>query len=178
MSFKELWAFATRHGSIVQQYEELEYIFNLIKGCQSYLEIGTAEGNSLFVLSHALKDGAPITYVDLAESHTLAQRTEALLKVINPVFEVHGDSHDLTCIQQACLGAPYDVVFIDAGHTYEDVILDAVIYGQTAKKFIIFHDVQLPEVDRAFRHYCRAIAAKNVTKFIKSETYGYGIIQL
>lgn len=177
-SFDELWKFATRHGAIVQERSELEHVFNLIKDCESYLEVGTAEGNSMYVLSHALKEYALITYVDLAEPHTLAQREEVMTQIHNPIMEIHGDSHDLKCINLAQSKAPYDVVFIDAGHTYEDVILDAVIYGQMAKKYIIFHDVQLTSVNKAFEHYVKATHAKSVTKFVNSEHYGYGIIIL
>lgn len=177
-TFDELWKFATRHGEIVQEKSELEHVFNLIQGCSSYLEIGTAEGNSLYVLSHALMEYAQITYVDLAEAHTLAQREECLAEIPNPIMAVHGDSHDLKCINLALCNGPYDVVFIDAGHAYEDVILDAVIYGQMARKFIIFHDVQLAPVNKAFEHYIRATDAKNVTKFIHSEHFGYGILEI
>lgn len=177
LSFRSLWKFATRHGQIVQDYSELEYVFNLINGCESYLEVGTAEGNSLYVLAHALRKDAKITYVDFGEEHTKATRQEVLDKLSNPVHGFHADSHNMQSIARANMYGPYDVVLIDAGHTYEDVVLDAVMYGPMAKKFLIFHDVQLPDVDKAFNWYCRYARPRNVHKFVKSEHYGYGIIQ-
>lgn len=183
MTFPDLWKFATRHGDIVQQRDELEHVFNLIQGCESYLEVGTAEGNSLYVLSHALKPNSKISFVDLGERHTLQERTEVLVKInnlhnIHPIF---GNSHDVRNIAHANMYGDYDVVFIDAGHRYEDVVLDAMMYGPMAKKFIIFHDIKMPAVDLAFNWYIRETnrdKLKNVSKFIKSENYGYGIIRL
>lgn len=180
IDFNILWKFATRHGDIVQQYDELEYIFNLINGCESYLEVGTAEGNSLYVLSHALRPNSKITFVDLGEPHTLQQRTEALLK-INNLHNIHpiiGDSHSLQSMARANMYGDYDVVFIDAGHRYEDVILDATMYGPMAKKFIIFHDVKIPAVDLAFNWYVRETRRDKVSKFIKSDNYGYGVVRV
>lgn len=180
MTFTDLWKFATRHGEIVQNREELEYIFNLIQGCESYLEVGTAEGNSLYVLSHALKLQSKVTYVDFGEPHTLQPRTEVLVK-INNLHKIHniiGNSHYLQNIARANMYGDYDVVLIDAGHAYEDVVLDAIMYGPMAKKFIIFHDVKLPEVDKAFNWYCWATNRKKVSRFVKSDNYGYGIIDL
>lgn len=179
-NFPDLWKFATRHGDIVQQYDELEHIFNLIQGCESYLEVGTAEGNSLYVLSHALRPNSKISFVDLGEPHTLQKRTEALVKINNAhnIHQILGDSHALQTIARANMYGDYDVVFIDAGHRYEDVVLDAALYGPMAKKFIIFHDVQMPAVNLAFNWYVRETNRQKVSKFIKSDNYGYGIIKL
>jgi hypothetical protein len=50
-TFDELWRFVvTRSASfpVVQEYHELQHIFDLMKGCGSYLEVGSAEGNSLY----------------------------------------------------------------------------------------------------------------------------------
>jgi len=77
--FNDLWAFIVKRSNdasmpVVQDKEELEYVFNLLKDCESYLEVGTAEGNSLYVLANALPVNSEITYIDWAEKHTKENR--------------------------------------------------------------------------------------------------------
>jgi len=186
--FDELWHWVThRRGAHerapVQIKEELEFVYNLISGCRSYLEIGTAEGDSLFVLAHALMTKTFITYVDYGERHTEFYREEVkkLLgnKNIHP-HGIHSDSHHHAAIKEAHTIGSFDVVMIDAGHLYEDVIADAIAYGGLAKKFIIFHDIQMPDVAKAFDWYVKSQEYKNTSKFVSKEDspYGFGIITL
>ena len=47
-TFSQYWDFIAKRGvSTIQERSELEYLFNLMQGCESYLEIGSAEGNSM-----------------------------------------------------------------------------------------------------------------------------------
>jgi predicted O-methyltransferase YrrM len=180
-SFDELWRFITTRSvgfPTVQEYHELEHLFDLMQGCESYLEVGAAEGNSLYVLAHALKQGAEIHYIDWDEDHTRAPRVE-ILKLLQRagynVTPIHGNTHDPIVIQRAS-ARQYDVVLIDAGHSYDDVMQDARNYGHLATKYLIFHDVCLPEVNRAFEQYAKGIGASYYRR-INSETFGYGIIR-
>jgi len=161
---------------VVQNREELEHIFNLMTGCSSYLEIGTAEGNSLFVLANAMPKGSDITYIDLAEPHTAQHRNEILkqLKDYN-IVGLHGDSNEYKT--KAQLAGKYDAVLIDAGHKYDNVVMDAMLYGHFARKYIFFHDVQLPEVNRAYESFCKQSPGNRNYKVINSFDYGYGIIE-
>lgn len=185
-NFDELWHFVTHRRDLacVQVKEELEYIYNLISGCRSYLEVGTAEGDSLFVLGHALSGDKPfITYVDYGEKHTEPYRDEAI-KILKQdrkvnVVAVHGDSHHHAVIKDAATITPFDIVLIDAGHSYEDALADAIAYGGLAKKFIIFHDIQLLPVKKAFDWYVKSQDFKNVTSFVaENSPFGFGIIKL
>lgn len=184
--FEQLWQEITERSNrwaipVVQNKEELKYIFNLIQGCQSYLEVGTAEGNSLYVLSHALAEGATVNAVDYGEVHTEKPRNEIVLAIqTNLGIEATvycGNSHDLKTISDAAY-MDYEVVFIDAGHTYPDVIADAIAYGSLATKYIIFHDICLPEVNAAFEWYCKQRSECQNFKIINSETFGYGVIKV
>lgn len=177
--FDPLWRkIANRVCMTVQEYHELQFVFNLIQGCESYLEVGTAEGNSLFVLAHALAKNARITYVDYGEPHTTDYRNEMVAEVeklgyyVTPVL---GDSHDPAVVMKA--NGRYDAVLIDAGHKFDDVIADARNYGKMAKKFIIFHDINLPDVDRAFEQYKQETGHKGY-KISNSEQFGYGILEV
>jgi hypothetical protein len=177
--FSNLWETIINNGCItVQEYSELEYIYNLIEGCESYLEIGTAEGNSLFVLAHALKQNAKITYVDFGEKHTTPNRDKVITDLTQNgyyITSVHGNSHDPEVIMKA--NGRYDVVLIDAGHKFDDAYQDANNYGKMATKFIIFHDVNLPEVYRAFSQYQKETGLRGYV-ISNSETFGYGILEI
>ncbi len=167
---------------IVQDKIELEYVFNLMKGCKSYLEVGTAEGNGLYVLSHALADDACVQAIDFGESHTKAPRDEVTGKW-SRYYETLGNSHDAEIISCTCFDkenglASFEIVFIDAGHTYEDVIADAIAYGHLATKYICFHDIQLPPVRKAYEWYAAQNPQMKKSEFINSETYGYGILEI
>lgn len=182
-TFDELWRDLQERSRrlaipIVQDYKELEYVFNLIKGCKSYLEIGTAEGNGLYVLSHALESDAKIRIVDYGEKHTKAPREEITRRL--PYYDEYlGNSHNSQIIAEAlALEVDYEVVFIDAGHSYEDVIADSVVYGHLATKYIIFHDICLPPVKAAVEWYLKQNPQFKYHEFINSTTYGYGIIDV
>lgn len=177
--FNQLWHDITHRENLVtvQNREELEHVFNLIEGCESYLEVGTAEGNSLYVLSHALKPNAPITYIDWGEPHTKGPREEMLAKISNPITAIIGDSNDYATYHQVA-NQSFDVVLIDAGHDDFNVAIDAMFYGQLAKKYIIFHDVKLKDVERVYEWFKKQMPDKRSYLVINSDTYGYGVIVL
>jgi len=200
-TFEELWRGIQERSRrwaipIVQDYKELEYVFNLIKGCDSYFEVGTAEGNGLYVLAHALKPSAKISIFDFGEKHTTPAREE-VFKILSERHEKaictgdgldfvrkapefphrkYGNSHCVD-VQKWTLGV-FDVVFIDAGHSYEDVIADAIAYGHLATKYIIFHDICLPPVKQAVDWYLAQNPQFKYHEFINSPTFGYGIIEV
>lgn len=172
--FESLWRFILKRGvTIVQERSELEHVFNLIQGCESYLEIGTAEGNSLYVLAHALKKGARITCVDFGENHTKPRHSD-IMQMLSPDYEVAmylGNSIDHATYPNK---REHDVVLIDGGHDYKTVLSDASMYGSLATKFILFHDVKLPEVKKAVDKYVKENGLKYY-EFVDSQTMGFGI---
>lgn len=183
VDFESLWYFVSRRMcSIQQDKQELEHIFNLMRNCTTYLEIGCAEGSSMHVLGHALRGHKPcITYVDYGEKHTEPYRDEVidiLRKRQIHVRGVHGVSYNYETVKDASILQPFDAVLIDAGHDYASVVADAMLYGSMARKYIIFHDIQLPEVKAAFDFYVKAQGFKKVKTFINSPTFGYGVIEL
>lgn len=181
-TFEDLWRFITKRSSgfpVVQEYSELKYVFELMRGCSSYLEIGSAEGNSLYILCHALKPGAKIALVDFGEKHTKEPR-EVILNLLTPEYNpmpFYSSSHNHACIDKVQELGKFEVVLIDAGHTYEDVIADAMAYGGLATKYIIFHDVCLPDVNTAFNWYSSQRPDWESYKFINSDSFGYGIMR-
>lgn len=188
-TFDELWKDIEERCQrwcipIVQDKEELRHVFNLMKGSARYLEIGSAEGNSLYVLSHTLIEDGYIQSIDFGEKHTKAPRDEVTSKW-GRYWEHLGNSHNveasdiiLSDVYNREAVFKFDCVLIDAGHTYEDVIADAIAYGHLATKYIFFHDIQLPEVRKAFDWYCAQNPQFKRSEFINSETFGYGILEV
>lgn len=180
--FDNCWKFVTRYGDVVQNKDELLHTYQLMMGCKSYLEVGTAEGSSLYVLAHALDKDATITYVDYGEDHTTKSRNEVLSALYAElgvtINQYHGNSHHKGCIKGARSHADYDVVLIDAGHTFPDVVADAMAYGCMARKYLFFHDIQLPAVKAAFDWYCDVQKFQKVSTFIRSDNYGFGVVDL
>lgn len=180
-TFDELWREVCQRSAsfpVVQEYHELRHVYELMQGCDSYLEVGTAEGNSLYVLAHALKPGAHITYIDIDEAHTRAPREEVVRMLKAEGFDVrgiHGDSNDPWVITEARMRS-YDVALIDAGHSYFEVVADARHYAPLASKFVCFHDVQLLDVGAAFAWYLKE-SGLTAYRVVNSETFGYGIIK-
>lgn len=182
--FEELWKFITKRCEeknfpLVQNKAELEHVFGLMKDCNSYLEVGTAEGNSMYVLAHAMSRGAHITYIDKDEERIRPKREEiiSLLKHEGYLVNgIHNDSHSMDAIDRAT-ARHYDCVLIDAGHSYMDALMDARNYGPLADKYIIFHDVQLPAVMEAFKVWQLESNKRGYT-IINSEKFGFGVIRL
>ena len=180
LEFDELWRFILKRGvTIVQERNELEHVFNLIKGCESYLEIGTAEGNSLYVLAHALKRGARITCVDLGENHTIPRHND-IIQRLKPDYDVamyHGDSTKHDTYPNKC---EHEVVLIDGGHDYRTVLSDCEMYVPLATKYVLFHDIKLPDVARAMEKYINEKNQGNwkYSEFVNSPTMGFGILEI
>lgn len=181
--FEALWYTITHRGvaSIVQDYNELEHVYNLARRCKSYLEIGTAEGNSLYVISRGLINPTSVTYVDIAEHNTEVPRKQIVTWLEEKriyVHEIKGKSQKHENIKEAAAFAPYDMVLIDADHSYESVIADAIAYGGMAKKYILFHDICLEGVGKAFDWYVKEQGYQKATKYINTKNFGYGVIEL
>lgn len=185
-TFDELWEFISKRPDviIVQDKIELNYVYDLMKGCdcKSYLEVGTAEGNSLYVLGHAIKDDGFISYIDLGENHTKSHRQESLgaladSGVMLNLSEYLGDSTDLETYKKI-LGNTYDCVLIDGGHDFATVLSDAILYAPLATKYVFFHDIQLPEVKAAVDWFVKRWDLGEYSEVINSDTFGYGIIKV
>ena len=184
-TFDELWRYITkeRPGVItVQERSELEHVFNLMRDCDcsSYLEIGTAEGNSLYVLAQAMVQNASVTYIDLWENHTADPRgkVENILDDLNYFLNpIPGDSTEKGTYQRV-MDQTYDCVLIDGGHDYTTVLSDAILYAPLATKYIFFHDIQLPEVREAVEWWHKRWQLGKYSEFINSDTFGFGIVEI
>src|SRR5574343_1353649 len=138
--FEDLWRkINKRPGGIVQEYNELEYVFNKMRDCNSYLEVGSAEGKSLYVLAHA-NPSMEITNIDLGEKHTTPLRNENLAELPNNITPILGKSNTIYSWEKV-KDKKFDAVLIDAGHDLFSVLVDACLYAPLATKYVFFHDI-------------------------------------
>lgn len=190
-SFQELWKFINARGSVitVQEEHELHHVFDLMRGCdcQSYLEVGAAEGNSLYVLGHAVREATTercISYIDYGEKHTEASRSEALAKMGKPCWPFFGDSTNPRTFFDRSFHRfdppkpTYDCILIDGGHDFATVLSDSILYAPLANRYVFWHDIQLPEVRKAYEWFKARWNLGEYSEFIHSDTFGYGICKI
>lgn len=172
--FEKRWNWITKRAggetNVVQERHEINHIYNLMEACQcgSYLEIGSAEGTSLYVLGPMAKE---VDLIDFGEAHTKDLREQVIKELNKPVRQILGDSRMPDTYNQV-KDKRYDCILIDGGHDYETVLSDCRLYVPLAVKYVFFHDVQLPQVKKAIDDY----GCKYQT-FINSNSYGYGILK-
>lgn len=117
------------------------------------LEIGTARGGTLFLLTRLASPRATVVSVDLPRGEfgggygvwrrwlyrRFARRNQRL-------YLLQGDSHStetLGRVNAALAGQPLDYLFIDGDHRYDGVKRDFEMYGPLVRKggLIAFHDI-------------------------------------
>lgn len=182
--FEILWKYLRdrKEFAIVQDYNEFEYVWNLIQALKptSYLEIGTAAGDSLYAFGSLLPLDGRIHWIDLDEPFCKAARNQAIAKLIpRHITHYSGRSADEAAVWST-KGKRFDVVYIDAGHKYDEVLSDSHCYAPLADKLVIWHDIQLPEVRRAVEDWLKTQphAQRKFSTYINSETMGYGILEV
>lgn len=173
--FKQHWDWAASRGTFQQEYTELEHIYNLMKGCdcQSYLEVGSAEGNSLYILGQTSK---MVAYIDIGEKHTDDLRNRAIEALKKPVQQFIGDSTTPEISRQ--ITSKHDCILIDGGHDFATVLSDSIMYAPLATKYIFWHDIQLPQVKMAVDWFVSRWKLGKYSTFINSPTFGFGIMEV
>ena len=161
---------------VVQEYNELEHVFNIMRECNSYLEVGSAEGKSLYVIAHSNPE-MEITYIDLGEAHTTPIRDENVAKLPNKIVPILGDSNSIYSWEKV-RDKKFDAVLIDAGHDLFSVLVDACLYAPLATKYVFFHDIMIPDVNRVFEWYAAKMNKGRSYRVVNSGTYGFGVIAL
>ena len=121
------------------------------------LEVGTYHGGPLY---HWLKNAQPGTTVVSLDSYAVGVDNRHLYKEWVPEgVQLHvyaGNSHDQNTADEIALRRPFDWVFIDAGHYYQEVLRDWELYGPMCRPggVVLFHDIlpptkQHPEIEVA-----------------------------
>lgn len=125
---------------------ETEELIELARqeGCRSYLEIGSANGGSLWRVARSLPIGSLVVSVDRPKAksyegdlrhcgHQLGARGYRVSLLL-------GDSADPVIVEKARSLSPFDLLMIDGDHGDRYVRLDYANYGPMAR-IVAFHDV-------------------------------------
>jgi predicted O-methyltransferase YrrM len=137
------------------------------------LEIGTYHGGTLY---HWLQNAQPGTLVVSLDSYPTEVDNRYLFGEWIPegvqLDVIEGDSRDSAIIESVRRQGPYDWIFIDAGHFYEEVSADWLNYGAMCAKggLVGFHDILYSDVARLWEeikaeHETREIISDPITEW-------------
>jgi len=114
---------------------------------KTVLEIGTAEGGTLFLLTRLSDPNALILSISFSRKRTFREIFYHSFAMYNQkLFFLERDSHKLSTLEELkkiLKNRQIDVLFIDGDHSYEGVKKDFEMYGPLVKKkgIIAFHDI-------------------------------------
>jgi len=134
----------------LQHMQEFDLFCAILKkrDVQSYLEIGSKHGGSLWRAANSLKVGSRIVSVDLPHGDTSFKETEPNLRACvdhlkRLGYDAHlflGDSTSPEIINKVRALGPFEACFIDANHTIPYVTRDWENYGPMCQ-LVAFHDI-------------------------------------
>ena len=158
------------HGLIypIQVRSEFSSLLKLVqeKKPRTVVEIGTARGGTLFCWTRVIPDDAHLISIDLPAGNFgdgygvwRSPIYRSFARGRQHIDLLRGDSHSGSILEKTgelLNGKQVDFLFIDAGHTYEDVKQDFEFYSQFVAPggLIAFHDIAVHppstgcEVDR------------------------------
>lgn len=117
----------------------------------SYLEIGTARGDTFHEIVTHMPKGSKAVAVDYPEKswglngsqNQLREVSKDLKKQGYDINIIWGNSQHNGVVENVTKHAPFDMVFIDGDHTYEGVKSDWENYGKLGR-IVVFHDIADP----------------------------------
>lgn len=173
-------------SQIAEEFEEALKLYRQRKP-QRVLEIGTEDGGTLYHWLQNAKPGTKVISVDI-EDH------EVPWMEWNPddvdCELIIADSHSEATVKKVASEGPFDWVFIDGSHIYEEVAEDWLTYRDlcTPQAIVLLHDIALkrsyPETGQVagVRKLWREIQAQGfVTREIRCapiQEYGIGVVYL
>ena len=156
---------------------------------ENFLDIGSAAGGSTFLFNEVFNLKHIVIIDDnqhpkhVHRARVIKTIKKELIRKMGSITEVIGNSHDeevVKAIRQ--LKRKYDVILLDAGHDYDDILMDEKNYGGLLNSggFLIVHDVEIFDSARlAFDKISKMKRYKDSKKYI-SKTHtpcGIGVLR-
>lgn len=168
------------------------------------LELGTAGGGTLFLFARVSAPDATLVTVDLPERAVpsgYGDWREPLYRAFagphQTIHPVRADSHTAACvdrIRDVAGDEPFDVLFIDADHSYEGVAKDFETYVRLVRPsgIVALHDIvpdfqtrfgkptesYTGEVFRFWRELRGRYASSEIVEDPGQDGYGIGVVTL
>jgi predicted O-methyltransferase YrrM len=157
------------------------------------LEVGTANGGTLFLLSQVAHSEASIVSVDLpggrfGEGYAWwrVPLYRRFARDKQTIQLLRGDSHSLEMLDRVrkTLGnQPLDFAFIDGDHSYDGVKQDFEFYGRLVRKggLVAFHDIAEStdpaiQVDRFWKEVKQEYRHVELISDLNQRGYGIGLL--
>jgi len=134
----------------MQIREEIGKLLYILKDERptSILEIGTANGGTLFMLARISTKDSKIITIDIPKKSSVMTNLffQSFQRHNQKIYTINGDSHNKDTkdkIMKIIGGEKVDVLFIDGDHTYEGVKRDFDMYFPLVKQrgMVVFHDI-------------------------------------
>ena len=121
-------------ASRVATAKHLPYLRELAGQCTSIWELGVKCGHSSSAFLAGLPAAGRLFSVDLA----IASKARQLKKAVDKKWRLlEGNSLDSSAF---CGCATPDLIFFDSLHTYEQIRMELLMWGNEAKSRLVFHD--------------------------------------
>lgn len=129
---------------------ELQKLCELVSatGVKRYLEVGVRRGGTFYAVAKSMPVGSTVVALDLPQACWGQDSADDLNGVIAQLCSEGYDAHVFYGDSQTQLMADsiasrfeaFDMILIDADHTYQGVKRDWELYGPMGK-YIVFHDI-------------------------------------
>lgn len=134
-------------GLMWQHKREFEALlsFMIDRNIKSVLELGTGFGGSAFCFGEVTGHGR-IVSIDFGQAGAARIDPARRRKQPNPNFvQINGDSRTAEVEKEAAAYGPFDMVWFDTEHPFEDCMDNYNRYGKMAQNYIAQHDINMDE---------------------------------
>lgn len=152
--------------------EHMEVIREYAYKSDTIVELGVRK----MVSTWALLGGYPKKILCVDKLHPEKYGAALVLKDAINICEKEGiDFKFLEADDLAIELEEMDLLFIDTLHTYEQLSKELELHGKKAKKYIIMHDTEIPEMFKAIAEY---IKRDNSWRILENRHNEYGLVVL